>query len=152
MHVLLIGRGANRFRDSLLESNVDGEDRVAAAEDLPSKDVAAHLKACDLVVQPYPDGVSTRRSTAMAGLACGVPTVTNLGAHGIDAFTPVLNPPQSAILGVGRIAQRAVVEDGRLVAAPTCVLSLTFDHRVTDGAPAADLLAAVARRMNEKRS
>jgi pyruvate dehydrogenase E2 component (dihydrolipoamide acetyltransferase) len=79
----------------------------------------------------------------------GTATVTNLGAHGIDAFTPVLNPPQSAILGVGRIAQRPVVEEGSLAVGWTCVLSLTFDHRVTDGAPAADLLAAVARRMNE---
>ncbi|MBW8875326.1 MAG: 2-oxo acid dehydrogenase subunit E2 [Acidobacteria bacterium] len=79
----------------------------------------------------------------------GTATVTNLGAHGIDAFTPVLNPPQSAILGVGRIAERPVVEDGRLAVGWTCVLSLTFDHRVTDGAPAAELLAAVARRMND---
>lgn len=78
----------------------------------------------------------------------GTATVTNLGAHGIDAFTPVLNPPQSAILGVGRIAQRPVVEDGQIVVGWTCVLSLTFDHRVTDGAPAADLLAAMARRMS----
>jgi pyruvate dehydrogenase E2 component (dihydrolipoamide acetyltransferase) len=77
----------------------------------------------------------------------GTATVTNLGAHGVDAFTPVLNPPQSAILGVGRIAQRPVVEDGQIGVGWTCVLSLTFDHRVTDGAPAADLLAAVARRM-----
>ncbi|HEX3557196.1 MAG TPA: dihydrolipoamide acetyltransferase family protein [Thermoanaerobaculia bacterium] len=79
----------------------------------------------------------------------GTATVTNLGAHGVDAFTPVLNPPQSAILGVGRIAERPVVEDGGLAVGWTCVLSLTFDHRVADGAPAADLLAAVARRMND---
>lgn len=84
-----------------------------------------------------------------ADLLGGTATVSNLGAHGVDAFTPVLNPPQSAILGVGRITQRAVVEDGRLIAAPTCVLSLTFDHRVADGAPAAQLLAAVARRMSD---
>ncbi len=77
----------------------------------------------------------------------GTATVTNLGAHGVDAFTPVLNPPQSAILGVGRIAQRPVVENGQIAVAWTCVLSLTFDHRATDGAPAADLLDAVARRM-----
>jgi len=79
----------------------------------------------------------------------GTATVTNLGAYGVDAFTPVLNPPQSAILGVGRIAQRPVVENGRITVGWTCVLSLTFDHRVTDGAPAADLLAAVARRLSE---
>jgi pyruvate dehydrogenase E2 component (dihydrolipoamide acetyltransferase) len=79
----------------------------------------------------------------------GTATVTNLGAHGVDAFTPVLNPPQSAILGVGRIAERPVVENGKIAVGWTCMLSLTFDHRVTDGAPAADLLAAVARRMSE---
>jgi pyruvate dehydrogenase E2 component (dihydrolipoamide acetyltransferase) len=90
-----------------------------------------------------------------ADLLGGTATVSNLGAHGIDAFTPVLNPPQSAVLGVGRIALRpaveqgAVVEEGRLVAASTCVLSLTFDHRVADGAPAAALLAAVAARMGD---
>ncbi|HEX4964409.1 MAG TPA: dihydrolipoamide acetyltransferase family protein [Thermoanaerobaculia bacterium] len=82
----------------------------------------------------------------------GTATITNLGAHGVDAFTPVINPPQSVILGIGRIAQRPVVEEERLVVGWTCTLSLTFDHRVTDGAPAADLLAAVARRMKEKRS
>jgi pyruvate dehydrogenase E2 component (dihydrolipoamide acetyltransferase) len=81
----------------------------------------------------------------------GTATVTNLGAHGVDAFTPVLNPPQSAILGIGRIAQRPVVENGKIAVGWTCVLSLTFDHRVTDGAPAADLLAAVARRMIENK-
>jgi pyruvate/2-oxoglutarate dehydrogenase complex dihydrolipoamide acyltransferase (E2) component len=85
----------------------------------------------------------------------GTATVSNLGAHGVDAFTPVLNPPQSAILGVGRIALRPTVEqgpaveEGRVVAAPTCVLSLTFDHRVADGAPAAELLTAVATRMGD---
>ncbi len=79
----------------------------------------------------------------------GTATVSNLGAHGVDAFTPVLNPPQSAILGVGRIASRAVVDEGSVIAAATCVLSLTFDHRVADGAPAAELLAAVAARMGD---
>jgi len=79
----------------------------------------------------------------------GVATLTNLGAYGIDAFTPVLNPPQSVILGVGRIAARPVVDEGRLAVGTTCVLSLTFDHRVADGAPAAELLDAVARRMND---
>ena len=79
----------------------------------------------------------------------GTATVSNLGAHGVDAFTPVLNPPQSAILGVGRIAARPLVEEGRVVAGRSCVLSLTFDHRVADGAPAAELLAAVAARMSD---
>ena len=80
----------------------------------------------------------------------GTVTLSNLGASGVDAFTPVLNPPQSAVLGVGRIAARPVVEEGRLAAGHACVLSLTFDHRVADGAPAAELLAAIARRMGDR--
>lgn len=82
-------------------------------------------------------------------LAGGTVTLTNLGGFGVDAFTPVLNPPQSCILGVGRIRPRPVARDGVVVLAPTCVLSLTFDHRVTDGAPAAQLLDGLARSMND---
>lgn len=79
----------------------------------------------------------------------GTATVTNLGDHGIDAFTPVLNPPQSTVLGVGCIRPRAVVRSGAIVAAHTCTLSLTFDHRVEDGASAARLLAVIADLMND---
>jgi pyruvate dehydrogenase E2 component (dihydrolipoamide acetyltransferase) len=80
-------------------------------------------------------------------LADGTCTITNLGASGVDAFTPILNPPQSCILGIGRIRPRAVPRDGAIVIAQTCVLSLTFDHRVCDGAPAAQVLDVIARRM-----
>ena len=73
----------------------------------------------------------------------GTFTVTNLGAFGIDAFTPVINWPQSAILGVGRIEKRPAVIEGHVVARDQVTLSLTFDHRVADGAPAARLLQAV---------
>jgi pyruvate dehydrogenase E2 component (dihydrolipoamide acetyltransferase) len=91
-----------------------------------------------------------RRGTIGAGeMEGGTATVTNLGASGIDAFTPVLNPPESCILGVGRIMPRPVVREGALRAGLTCVLSLTFDHRVEDGAPAAQLLEALARLMND---
>lgn len=67
----------------------------------------------------------------------GTFTVTNLGMYGIDAFTPVLNLPQAAILGVGRIVREPVVRDDAVVVGTTLRLSLTFDHRVVDGAPAA---------------
>jgi len=73
----------------------------------------------------------------------GTFTVTNLGAYGIDAFTPIINPGQTAILGVGRISERAVVDEGKIEIRPTCVLSLTFDHRLVDGAPAAKFLNAL---------
>lgn len=81
----------------------------------------------------------------------GTATISNLGAQGIDAFTPILNGLQSVILGIGRIAERPIVRKGSLAVGHTCVLSLTFDHRVADGAPAALLLDAVVRRMNDEK-
>jgi pyruvate dehydrogenase E2 component (dihydrolipoamide acetyltransferase) len=72
-------------------------------------------------------------------------TITNLGAFGIDAFTPIINPPECAILGVGRIERRPVVRGEEVVIREVLTLSLTFDHRVVDGAPAARFLQAVAK-------
>ncbi len=83
-------------------------------------------------------------------MAGGTFTITNLGAFGVDAFSPIINPPQAGILGIGRILERAVVRDGAVVARRTCVLSLTFDHRVTDGVPAARMLDAIAMQMNDE--
>jgi pyruvate/2-oxoglutarate dehydrogenase complex dihydrolipoamide acyltransferase (E2) component len=83
-------------------------------------------------------------------MAGGTITITNLGAYGVDAFSPIINPPQSAILGIGRIAERPVARNGRLTLGRTTVLSLTFDHRVVDGAPAALLLGRVAELMNDQ--
>jgi len=74
----------------------------------------------------------------------GTFSITNLGAYRVDGFTPILNPPQTAILGVGRIAEKAVVVDGTIQARTMCTLSLSFDHRVVDGAPAAAFLARLA--------
>jgi pyruvate dehydrogenase E2 component (dihydrolipoamide acetyltransferase) len=80
----------------------------------------------------------------------GTATITNLGAYGIDAFTPVLNPPQAIVLGIGRIGPRPIIENGAVAAGTTTTLSLTFDHRVTDGAPAARLLDSIARLMADE--
>jgi pyruvate dehydrogenase E2 component (dihydrolipoamide acetyltransferase) len=74
----------------------------------------------------------------------GVFTLTNLGAYRIDGFTPIINPPETAILGVGRIADKPAVVDGRVEPRTQCTLSLSFDHRVVDGAPAAAFLARLA--------
>jgi pyruvate dehydrogenase E2 component (dihydrolipoamide acetyltransferase) len=71
-------------------------------------------------------------------------TVTNLGGHPIDAFTPLVYQPQTAILGVGRARARPAVVDDRIEPRTTLVLSLTVDHQVTDGAPAAAFLADIA--------
>ncbi len=67
-------------------------------------------------------------------------TVTNLGSLGIESFTPVINPPQTGILGVDAITRRVKEEDGEDVTYPAMGLSLTFDHRALDGAPAAKFL------------
>lgn len=70
-------------------------------------------------------------------------TVTNLGSYDIDAFTPILNTPELAILGVGRILEKPVVREGKIVARPMMTLSLTIDHRLVDGAPGAVFLRSV---------
>jgi pyruvate dehydrogenase E2 component (dihydrolipoamide acetyltransferase) len=73
----------------------------------------------------------------------GTFTVTNLGGLGIDAFTPILHLPQCAVLGVGRIVREPVVVEERVVPGDVMTLSLTFDHRVVDGAPAARFLGTL---------
>ncbi|MYA17480.1 MAG: 2-oxo acid dehydrogenase subunit E2, partial [Gammaproteobacteria bacterium] len=73
----------------------------------------------------------------------GTFTVTSLGMYGVDTFTPILNPPQAGILGVGRIYDGLSWEGDTAVRTAKMRLSLTWDHRVLDGAPAAEFLAAV---------
>ena len=73
----------------------------------------------------------------------GTFTITNLGTYGIDAFTPIINLPQCAILGVGAIRLKPAVHEGQLAARHMVSLSLTFDHRIVDGAPAAAFLKTV---------
>lgn len=73
----------------------------------------------------------------------GTFTVSNLGMYAIDSFTPIINQPESAILGVGRINEKPVGVDGVIELRPMMTLSLSFDHRVIDGAPAADFLTDV---------
>lgn len=71
-------------------------------------------------------------------------TVTNVGLYGsVDYFTPIINQPESAILGIGRTVEKPVVVDGQIVIRPMMGLSLAFDHRVIDGAPAAEFLAVL---------
>jgi pyruvate dehydrogenase E2 component (dihydrolipoamide acetyltransferase) len=71
-------------------------------------------------------------------------TITSLESTRVDAFTPVINPPQAAILGIGRVREVAAFEGAAVVRRQVITLSLTFDHRVSDGAPAARFLDAIA--------
>jgi pyruvate dehydrogenase E2 component (dihydrolipoamide acetyltransferase) len=75
-----------------------------------------------------------------ADLTGGTCTLTNLGMYGIDGFIPILNPPQSAILAAGTIAERPVGAAGQVVLQPTLNLTLAVDHRVADGAQAAEFV------------
>ena len=79
-------------------------------------------------------------------------TISNLGSLGIEAFTPLLNPPQVAILGVGAIQLKPVRRDGRIEFADTIGLSLTCDHQVIDGAPGARFLQALKRNIENVES
>lgn len=74
-------------------------------------------------------------------------TVSTLGATGAAWFTPILNAPQVAILGIGAIERRPIVVEDEIVAATMTTLTLVFDHRATDGHPAATFLAAVRDRL-----
>src|SRR2546430_9584616 len=73
----------------------------------------------------------------------GTLTTPHLGSHGIDAFTPIINPPQVGILGMGRVVEKPVVYQGEIPQRAIMFLSLTFDHRVIDGPPAAAFLPTV---------
>ncbi|MDF2678981.1 MAG: 2-oxo acid dehydrogenase subunit [Brevibacillus sp.] len=73
----------------------------------------------------------------------GTFTISNLGMYAIDVFTPIINQPESAILGVGRIHEKPVGVNGQIVLRPMMSLSLSFDHRVMDGAPAAAFLQEI---------
>ena len=113
----------------LVVANVKQADRKSLAE------IASDLRG---VVER-----ARANQLALDDITGGTFTISNLGLYGIDAFTPVLNPPESAILGVGALREKAVARDGEVVAQLSVTLSLTFDHRIIDGAPAARFLARI---------
>ena len=76
-------------------------------------------------------------------------TISNLGMYGVDAFNAIVNPPQAAILAVGRIADRIVALNGQPAVQPTMVLTLSCDHRALDGARGAQFLGALAELIEE---
>ena len=78
--MLLIGSGSQDFLDQLLRDYPHLKDRLTATGALPSDEIAAHIAACDLMIQPYPDGVTSRRGTLMAAVALAKPVLTNDGA------------------------------------------------------------------------
>jgi pyruvate dehydrogenase E2 component (dihydrolipoamide acetyltransferase) len=111
---------------------------VPVVRDVPN------LRLAEVAAQTR-DLIERARSRRLAAeeLRGGTFTVSNLGAFGIDAFTPIINHPECAVLGMGRIQKQPVVIDDRIVIREQTTLSLTFDHRIVDGAPAARFLAAL---------
>jgi pyruvate dehydrogenase E2 component (dihydrolipoamide acetyltransferase) len=85
-----------------------------------------------------------QRKLHVSEMQGGTFTVSNLGGLGIDAFTPIIHLPQCAILGIGRVQRQPVVFEDRITVRERVTLSLTFDHRVVDGAPAARFLQSLA--------
>ena len=77
----------------------------------------------------------------------GTFTVSNLGMFGAEGFTPIINPPETAILGVGKMLEKPLLKDGLLERRLTMTLSLSFDHRAVDGSPAAQFLNRVKELM-----
>ncbi|MGX9133511.1 dihydrolipoamide acetyltransferase family protein [Rummeliibacillus sp. JY-2-4R] len=82
----------------------------------------------------------------MKGASC---SITNIGSAGGQWFTPVINHPEVAILGIGRISEKPVIKNGEIVAAPVLALSLSFDHRMIDGATAQHALNHIKRLLSE---
>jgi pyruvate dehydrogenase E2 component (dihydrolipoamide acetyltransferase) len=108
---------------------------IRGAKDLSLREVAQETRR---LIDRVAEG-----QFAPEDLQGGTFTITNLGGFEIEAFTPIINPPECAVLGVGRIAPQPVVREGEIVVRSTVVLSLTFDHRLVDGAPAARFLQRI---------
>jgi pyruvate dehydrogenase E2 component (dihydrolipoamide acetyltransferase) len=119
----------------LLAPVVRGADRLTLRQVAArTRELSAHARAGKLTAADLRDATFT---------------VTNLGMFGIDAFTPILHLPQSAVLGVGRIVREPAVVEDRVAPRDAVTLSLTFDHRVVDGAPAARFLDALRRCLEQ---
>jgi len=86
---------------------------------------------------------------AKEDLTGGTFTITNLGMYGVEFFIPIINPPEAAILAVGRVVEKPVVVDGKIEIKPMIMLSLSYDHRIVDGAPASEFLRKAKEKLEK---
>jgi pyruvate dehydrogenase E2 component (dihydrolipoamide acetyltransferase) len=89
------------------------------------------------------------KSLTVENLTGGTFTISNLGAYEIESFAPTINPPQCAILGLGRIVHKPYAKGNEVAVRPSTLLTLVFDHRIVDGAPAAKFLQDLKRALEE---
>jgi pyruvate dehydrogenase E2 component (dihydrolipoamide acetyltransferase) len=126
---------AMAVKDGLVVPVVHDADKKSALEIAKAvRDVAKRVRDNSVDVDDYSGGTFS---------------VTNLGHYGIDAFNPLLNPPEVGILGLGRIVEKPAIVAGEVTARSMMWLGLTFDHRAWDGAPAGDFLQAVSRYLTD---
>ncbi|MEP6656704.1 MAG: dihydrolipoamide acetyltransferase family protein, partial [Betaproteobacteria bacterium] len=116
----------------------DGDLIVPVLRDVQSRSLAALTKEYRRLI----DAVRSRR-IAPSDMRGGTFTISNLGMYGVDAFTAIINAPQSAILAIGRTVATPVGRDGEIVLRPMATLSLSSDHRVVDGITAARFMAGL---------
>src|SRR5699024_5017224 len=133
-HYYNIGIAADRDRGLL----------VPVVKDADRKSIFAISKEIGELAEKAPSGKLAPNE--MKGASN---TITNIGSAGGQWFTPVLNYPEAVILGIGRIADKPVVRDGEVVVAPVLALSLSFDHRIIDGATAQLALNQIKRLLND---
>jgi pyruvate/2-oxoglutarate dehydrogenase complex dihydrolipoamide acyltransferase (E2) component len=144
MNALMTADGIEQKPDIHVGLAVSLEDGLAVPviRNADTKSIAA------LAAESGQSAVAARAGTLpLKAYQGGTFTVTNLGMAGVDWFTPILNPPQVGILGLSRVAEKAVVRDGLIGIAPMTTLTLVFDHRAVDGYPAALFLKDVKARL-----
>jgi pyruvate dehydrogenase E2 component (dihydrolipoamide acetyltransferase) len=149
---------AAALRDNLILNSSFDQDAIRIYDDINiavAIDTAEGLMAPVIVgpeklsLQAVSSAITDLRTKALSGkltlqeLTGGTFTVTNLGGEGVDLFSPIINPPQSAILAIGQVARKPVVIQDSVGIRSCATASLIFDHRVTDGVPAAKFLLRV---------
>ena len=161
---LVIKAAARALQDHPRINTVQGEDSYQV---MPNIDIGVAVSLDEGLITPVLRGADGKGLAEIAAesrelaarvregrarpeeVTGGTFTITNLGANDVDGFTPIINPPQVAILGVGRVVEKPVIHNGEIAKGRTMFLSLTFDHRIVDGAPAAEFLQSVRRYLED---
>ncbi|WP_200376317.1 dihydrolipoyllysine-residue succinyltransferase, partial [Thiocystis violacea] len=150
-------------RFPVVNATVDGTDilyhgyyDIGIAVSSPRGLVVPILRNCDqLAMADIEQGIADFGRKANDGtlsyeeLTGGTFSITNGGVFGSLLSTPILNPPQSAILGMHKIQERPIVENGQIVAAPMMYLALTYDHRLIDGREAVQFLVTIKEALED---